>query len=313
MKSIRCLIFFLLVSLLSTGLYAQTAYKVMAEKVNVRSNPSSQASVLGTLNKGEVIMVTQVVNGWVSFLFKEKVGYVSLFTVKKTDTPVAPSQKALPTDSPAKKEDAPAVASVPTKVQDTQKVSRDKGKEVTKRKPSKSGREQHNSVDRRGDVCLFADIFGGYSTFIADVSPKPGIGFGADAGIQTDYTRLIAKMPRNLFGEFALGYAYKGCAAYPIHCINFRILPVCYKYPLSDVKVLGKAGIYLAQPFSDIDTGYQTFYMSFDVGLSVGVGAEYRDIGAMISYEHGLTNMLDSRGLCNRGVYLTVSYKFKKF
>lgn len=96
MKTFKLLLGLMIFFTMIHGLSAQTPYKIVAEKLNVRSSPSAQASILGTLNKGEIVMVSGVTNGWVSFPFRDKVGYASLFTVKKVDPSELPQTETDP-------------------------------------------------------------------------------------------------------------------------------------------------------------------------------------------------------------------------
>lgn len=54
-----------------------TRYKVTATKLNVRVSPSTGASILGALSKGQVITVTSISGGWATITYQGKTGYVS--------------------------------------------------------------------------------------------------------------------------------------------------------------------------------------------------------------------------------------------
>ena len=97
MKTLKLFIGIMFLFVMIHDLSAQTPYKIMAERLNVRSTPSAQSSILGILNKGEIVMVTEVSKGWVSFPFQGKVGYASLFTVKKVDSSELPQAETVPT------------------------------------------------------------------------------------------------------------------------------------------------------------------------------------------------------------------------
>lgn len=277
---------------------AQTTYKVTAQKVNVRNKPSTQALVVGTLNKDDVISVNEVNNGWASFTFKGNIRYVSATYIEQVGRA---QHKALPK------------APVQPKLSDIAEPSSTPSNDNGLKKPTKS-RDQTSS---KGQLSILADVFGGYSNFrCVEVSPKPGFGFGADIGVQCDYAKLWGKIPIGLFAEVALGYSCRGSGAYPLHCIGARILPIGYRYYLnSDLALVGKMGLYLAYPFSNIATRRYTYSGSFDCGLSLGLGADWKQFGFMISYEHGFMNVIDggSVSLLNQGAYLTISYKFLNF
>lgn len=192
-------------------------------------------------------------------------------------------------------------------------------KSLTKR--SSRGTSQGTASNRNRSsekgLSLWVDVFGGYSNFRCDkVSPKSGIGFGADMGLQFDYSRLWSKIPNGFFGETTIGYSCRGSGAYPIHYAGARILPIGYKYSVNiNLSIVGKAGMYVAYPFSKIKARNHSYDTSMDYGLSVGLGVEWKQFGLMTTYEHGFADVKDggSVKLYNQGFFLTVSYKIRTF
>lgn len=175
---------------------------------------------------------------------------------------------------------------------------------------------KRNSSSEKG-VSLWADVFGGYSNFRCDnVSPKLGIGFGTDIGLQFDYNRLWDKIPNGFFGETTIGYSYRGSGAYHIHYVGARVLPIGYKYSInSDLSIVGKAGMYVAFPLSKIKVRSHSYDTSMDYGLSVGLGVEWKRFGLMATYEHGFADVKKGGGvkLYNQGAFLTLSYRIRTF
>ena len=281
---------------------AQTTYRVTAQKVNVRSAPSTQSTVVGTLVKDDTISVSGIVRGWASFLFKGKNRYVSSRYIEEVVLPEVVEEVVDTIAEEVVKE----VEEVPVE-------------EVVQ--PTKPQRE-NNFFNRvfgtsAGDLHLIADIWGGYSNFAwNDGSPNMRIGFGADVGIQCNYRLLWNKIPQGLFGELTAGYAWRGSAAFPIHYIGFRVLPLAYRQSFSDrFSIVGKAGLYMGVPLSKVETSRRKTYDTyFDYGLSVGIGVEYGKWGLLASYEHGFAKVVNNSrvDLYNRGAFLTLSYKFLK-
>lgn len=281
----------LIMSIVPLCANAQVSYKVTAQRVNIRSNPSTQSSIVGVLRRDEVISVIGIQNGWASFLINGKVRYVSanyLSLVKKE----IPTRKDY--ISP---QTAPEPTPKPTPQAEQSKVLFSKSND--------------------GHISLFADIYGGYSNFrCAQVSPKAGVGFGVDAGIMCDYNRFFSFMPQGLYGEFSLGYSCSGSGAYPLHGIGFRFLPAGYRYSLDNsLSIVGKLGIYVHFPFSSFSTPSRIFDSNVDCGLSLAAGVEWNEFGLMVSYEHGFINVVDKASveLYNQGAFLTLSYKFLTF
>lgn len=62
---------------------AQSKYKVKAQKVNVRSQPSTKSAVVGSLSEGTVVEVKGINNGWATITYKGKTCYVSSSLLEK--------------------------------------------------------------------------------------------------------------------------------------------------------------------------------------------------------------------------------------
>ena len=313
MKAIQYLTAITLCCFISVYSFAQTSYKVTAERVNVRNKPSSQALVVGVVNRDEIILVTEIISGWASFPFKGKTRYID---AKYIETIGDSKESTKPKDAkPIKQvEDIePSITPTPMKLSDfRQERSRKKGKE--KEKANKANRARFHS---RGELHFIADVFGGYSNFRCDeVTPEFRVGFGGDVGLQCDYSKLWGKLPQSLYGEITIGYAYRGSGAYPIHYTEARVCPIGYKYSLSsDLRLIGKVGMYVAYPFSELETNYTSYSTSVDFGISGGIGVECKKIGLMATYEHGFADVKNGGRveLYNQGAFLTLSYKIKTF
>lgn len=126
------------------NVFAQTCYKVMAEKASVRSAPSSQSSVMGSLKKGEMVMVTNVVNGWVSFPYKDGIGYASIFVVKKVDESDLPATK--PSHEESTSTSQPTDTFVPQK-STVQKKAQTEDNSLTKTGPDVSDEKQSKNIN----------------------------------------------------------------------------------------------------------------------------------------------------------------------
>ncbi|MBQ6191800.1 MAG: SH3 domain-containing protein [Bacteroidaceae bacterium] len=268
----------------------------------MRSKPSTKSLVVGVLNREDTISVMEISNGWASFTFKDNTRYVSASYLEKVEEP----------EEEEKPEDITQSEPIEESIKPTITPSAVQEPNSTKKKQKKRSISSND-----GQLHLIADIFGGYSNFRCDrVTPEPGIGFGCDIGIQCDYNWIWNKIPNGLFGEFTIGYSCRGSGAYPLHGIGARFLPIGYKYNLNSSWALaGKTGIYLAYPFSGIETGQRSYSGSFDCGISIALGAEWKRFGLMASYEHGFTNVITGSyvDLYNQGAFLTLSYKFLSF
>ncbi len=194
----------------------------------------------------------------------------------------------------------------------------------TKPRKAKTSKVKQNKVKMNkvrttpiGLMNFVADAFGGYSNFMCDrVSPKAGIGFGCDIGLQCDYSRIASKLPKGLYLEVDLGYACRGSGAYPIHYAEAKVFPVGYRRPISpSMSIIARLGGYVAYPFSEIKTSRKSYSTNLDFGLSGGLGVEWKQFGIMATYEHGFADVKEGGNvkLYNQGVFLTVSYKLSTF
>lgn len=309
MKAFQYLIAICLCCIFSIHSFAQTLYKVTAERVNVRNKPSSQALVVGVVNKGDIISVSEISNGWATILFKDKTRYMDARYIEPTgNVKGADNQRTGQVTRETESVESNITPS-PSKLSQF--------KHRNKKEKEKKARTNKPHVVRNGDMSFICDIFGGYSNFRCDeVSPEFGFGFGADFGLQYDYSRLWGKMPQGLFGEITIGYSCRGSGAYPIHYVGSRVLPIGYRYSInSDLSVVGKAGLYVAYPFSKIETSHDSYSTCLDFGISVGLGVEWKQFGLHATYEHGFADVKDGGRveLYNQGIFLTFSYKIHTF
>lgn len=280
-------------------LKSQTLYRVTAQRLNIRSSPSSRSTVVGSLSVNDTISVSEIVKDWASFQFKGKRRYVSTRYLEKILIPeVVEVEEVVETVI-----DEPIDTAKPTPI-------------IESNTPIET--QSHKNLFKKivgnnsGDLHLIADLWGGYSNFSwNNGSPKMNFGFGVDVGVQCNYQLFWSKIPKGLLGEITIGYARRGSGAFPINYFSIRTLPVAYRWTIrSNLSLIGKAGLYIGIPFSKI----KSYTTCVDYGLSVGAGIEYGKWGLIASYEHGFAKTIESHyvDLYNRGAFLTLSYKFFK-
>jgi len=295
----------------SVSSFAQTSYKVTTERLNVRSKPSSQALVVGVLTKEEIISVSEIISGWASIPFKGKTRYIDAKYIEKIGESNESTKPGDVENIKSAENNEPSITPTPTNISDSGQERSRKGRK------EKVIKENRARIHSHGELHFIADVFGGYSNFRCDeVTPEFGIGFGADVGLQCDYIKLWGKLPQRLYGEIAIGYAYRGSGAFPIHYAEARVYPIGYKYSLSsDLKLVGKVGMYVAYPFSELEVTYNSYSTNTDFGISGGIGVEWKKFGLMATYEHGFSDVKDGCmiELYNQGAFLTLSYIIKTF
>ena len=294
---------------------AQTPYRVIVQKLNIRSGASSKSSVVGSLKLNDTIYVDEIKNNWASFLFKEKTRFVSSRYLEEVI--ISTINEVINEGSEITEEIEDTIKTdtiiTPLKSEPRKSFFYRLFHKQTKQKKEKSGMHSRKLDER---LSLIADVFGGYSNFAwNEGSPVGAIGYGVDVGAQCLYNLAWNKIPRGFFGELTIGYARRGSGAFPIHYFSIRVLPIAYRYSIrQDWNVVGKVGLYLGVPItSDIETSNYNYYSTlFDYGMSFSIGAEYKNFGLFLSYEHGFPEVISNSrvSLYNRCAFLSFSYKF---
>lgn len=267
---------------------------VSASHLNVRHQPSTNAQVLGTLREGEEIEVLSNTGTWAKIRYKNNIGYVSIryiSEVVKETTPVI------------QPEDNNVIEIKNNNIDNVPKVDIDTSNE-----------NKNNLLDNIG-IEFVPNVYCGYANFASSgVSPKGTVGCGVDFAFQFIAKDGIAFIPKDYFMEASLGYSLRGSAAFPMHYINLKLQPFGYRHNLSEFTLFGKLGIYTGYTFSTIETNRNSFDSNVDVGLTISIGAEYKNIGIGISYERGFTNVCNSNlPLKNQGVFINLSYRLFSF
>ncbi|MFP3389556.1 N-acetylmuramoyl-L-alanine amidase [Brevibacillus sp. SIMBA_040] len=71
----------------------QTSAKVLATSLNVRSEPSFKAAVVGSLSYGATVTISKEAYGWVQISYKQTTGWVAGYYLQKTSKGVVPAAK----------------------------------------------------------------------------------------------------------------------------------------------------------------------------------------------------------------------------
>ena len=273
---------------------AAELYKVIStSNLNVRHQPSIQSGVLGSLKPGMQVEVLSTLDGWAEIKFNSGLGYISSKYIRKIEqSPVVQEEKEnyKVVSQPVQQEIVP----VPEETTAPQVV------------------DGLNFKEKLG-IDIVPNVYYGYVNFSSDnASPKGSMGGGIDLAVQFIAKEKISFIPKNYYTEVSLGYSMRGSAAFPMHYVNIKLQPFGYRYDLFGIVMLyGKLGAYLGYPFSKIETDNNSFDSNLDVGLTVSLGVEYRNIGLGVSYERGFTDVCTSKlSLKNSCVFLNLSYRF---
>lgn len=277
-------------------LMAQGKYRVNTTKLNVRVSPSVKARAIGSLKKGDLVMVKSIANGWALIKYKSKERYVS---AKYLTLISAAEDESKPTQKPAK-----------TETYSYQKTN----DEIPPRSSSRNqeAQEKYYDDDDEDRLSLFVSGFAGMTSFSwSGTTPKYGIAYGGGVGLRYKYNLFSRKIPSGLFGDLTVEYAHRGSNAYPIDYISTHFQPIGYTYSFNhSIGVFVKAGGYFAYPISGSIGRYNT---RMDYGLSGAVGFRFKRFELSGSYDYGFADITDNAPveLKNMGAILTLSYHFK--
>lgn len=295
------------------SLSAGDLYKVTAKRLNVRSAPSL-ASILGTLDRGTLIEVNQIINSsWAEFDYGGVKGYVDIHYLKferKEDDLSVPDNSVTEAATPEEQaKDSVYVEGLEleeTAPVDHTQTSPDCEIETLIYGPI--------GLDNRLRLYYGAAIGAGISSFkwyegIANWR----MSYSIDLFAQLEFKEQVAFIPRDYFIEFQLGFDGKGAAWYPMNYVHMRLFPFGYKYTLSEIRLTGQAGLYIGFPVSDLQLyNYpDSFAGNTQVGISAGIGADFRQFGLNLNVEYGITEVAStSVQLNNLAIFVAVSYKF---
>lgn len=298
-------VFFSLFILLTVK--ADDIYEVTAARLNVRARPSSNATILGGLSQGDQIEVTEITNsGWAKFLYNNKIGYVSskyLQLVQHIEEEVEPDLIEPEIIENEVKEEVVVQEALP--------VSYNYNEEFTTllNGPFK--------ISNNFELYYGLSAGAGYSSFMWDGGLVSGkVTYTADLFVELDIIRQQSYF-KGCFFELQIGYDGKGAAWYPMNYMHLRLFPLGYKYNLNPIKLVGKAGIYMGFPLSDLESYDSGQYWSSDlqVGISASVGVEYYRLGISANVDYCFSEVAPSApvSLNNIAIFGTISYKFGKF
>ncbi len=301
-------IIFIIVSLfLVITAEANDIYEVTATRLNVRVSPSSTGRIIGGVSKGDQLEVIHInTAGWAKIEYKNRPGYVSSKFLRFIRSNNQPIELPVNTEQDEIVKDEEELLVVIDNLPD-------------KRSPYEEFSTLLNGPGKISDnfelyYGLSAGV--GYSSFMWDGELASGkLTYTADLFAELVFKNKVSIIPRNYFVELQLGYDGKGAAWYPMNYIHARLYPFGYKIPLNAIRLVGKAGLYMACPLNDLESYYQWEYWDgrFQVGISGAIGVEYKQFCFSANVEYNFTEVAFSPvTLNNIAIFGTLSYKFGK-
>ena len=168
-----------------------------------------------------------------------------------------------------------------------------------------------SDVTNKISVDLLSMLNLGFSDLLtSEAAPKATFSWGVDVVLQLKVKERIKFIPENFFSEATAGLIKRGCSAFHMYYYNLRLYPLGYTYSIKDWDINAKVGLYTAIPFSKVETNINSFKSNMDLGLTLGVGTEYRNIGVNLLYELGFIKICKSKlSMINSSFLVNVSYR----
>ena len=288
---------------------ANDIYEVTASRLNVRISPPPSARVIGKITKGNHLEVMEINNaGWARIEYKNRQAYVNSKYLRFVHT-------IIPT---------------PIKTKETEKVvavelHQDKSDEVVEDTPIAIAEDEQfhtllngpGKTSRNFELYYGLSVGAGYSSFMWGGELANGcLSYTADVFAELYFKNNVSFIPEKYFVEIQLGYDAKGAAWYPMNYVHTRIYPIGYKLSFDTIKIVGKAGLYLGYPLSDVESYDSWDYWSgnFQVGATAAIGVEYKQFCVCANVEYNFTEVASTPvTLNNIAIFGSLSYKFGKF
>lgn len=286
----RRLLLLSLLVLYSHCLIGQSFFLVKANKLNVRDNPSIQGKVIGSLTKGDTISINQLKDGWGTIIYNNATGYVSDSFIEAIAVVIEEEK----TNGDYMAPNISDSISQQNNVYDT--------------------KEDAGTIDKKhflDDIQYYIQASIGISDLKCNkINPKSGLGLGVAFGAHLDYLICSIKDIQIGGGDLSLGYHLRGSAALPINYLDLKVYPVLIRYPIDTYHLLGRIGLYMDYPITNISTKYKEHDAASDIGLSLGFGFERSSIRYYIIIEKGFNNVTNDGGIAlyNSGLFASVIY-----
>lgn len=286
-KDMKKVMFGFILLLMSCVMSAQVSYEVVSSsRLNVRSKPSTQSEIIGTLAPGQRIENGTETGQWLRFEYESSHGYVSLRYLKKIEESFSVLQK-----------DEPLVVAVSQEVEEVPVPEQVKEEEPVPIRqwllPSFLEDDFLVHVpcisSDRIDIYLSGRFGLGLSSFTwKEGAVDGGFGLALDVAAQAYWNDQVSFIPRGYYAEASLGYAFKGAAGLPMHYIDFTLSPFGYYHDFSDFRLAGCVGPYFGIPVSSLK---YVGLSKFDVGLNMSASIEYNLLSLGLEFDHGFTNI----------------------
>ena len=262
-----------------TSFNVRVVYDVIStSRLNVRSQPSTNSRVLGTLAPGYRIEGGEEHGEWLRFDYEGVKAYTSLKYLKREDV----VEQIVREDIKEVVEEA--VVEVPIAVEDPIEQKVPNYKKKLNFLNSQSLFRISSLSSNTFDVFLSGRVGIGLSSYNwKNGSVSPTVGVSVDA-----LTQVYCKSLANMYMEASVGYDFVGAAELPMHYLTIAAVPLGYYYDYKKLRFVGGCGAYAGIPLS---TMKYVGLSKVDVGLSVSLAVEYNLVSLGIEYNQGFINV----------------------
>lgn len=283
-------------------------YEVTARtSVNVRSAATTKSKVIGRLTSGQEVDVVSIHGKWAKVRYNGNPAFVSLQFLKKA----VKHQKIVHKEN----------TEVTSVTEEQTLTAEDNTGYFHGAQTSNAEKVDYlfsaNAINTSDISVIFAGQLGfGWSNFLWNNGGADGdLAYGVHAVLQMDFNNSVVFIPQNWYSELALGYKKLGAASMGINYINLDVLPIGYRFPVSEYSIVAKAGVSLAMPINEVDTDRHDFDSAFQVDVLGGVQFEFKQFGIGVTAEYGFINALKdlkTNKLNTIAIMGTLIYKFGK-
>lgn len=274
------------ISLLNSFATRELFEVISKSNLNIRSAPSTSSKILGVLKPGTQVEVFATTKAWAKIKYKDNFAYISSKYIRKIEHSL--SFKEI---NDQKKEETEKI--IISKIPETIVICNN----------------QDFDFSNKIETVFNSNIYYGFSNFVSEyITPKGSMtSFGFDFAIQFRLRNML--ILKNYFTEISLGYSAKGSLVFPMFYNNIKLF-LGYKQNLFKCNLYSKMGLYTGFTYSSIRTNKNKFSSNADVGLSIGCGIEFTNVGIGILYERGFNKVCNAKlSLKNSCFFLNVSYK----
>ena len=284
------------------NLSANDIYKIISNgKLNIRSTPSVNSKIIGTIDSGTLIEVSEVTDSWATIMYKGNKSYISSRYIELV-THIEDKENILDfsTDSV---ENTSNIQTNEEKLSHDTLLTTNKDKQFEKKIINKNYFWETWGLDVIPSIGIGVTGFYGY---------KPSI--GTNIGCVTQLYQKRNEINYGYVAEAGIGYSLKGGRSFPVQYFVLILNPIGYYYTYKDVKINAIMGMSFnigGGHLHSYYTGYTYEALPINFDFTLNILAEYHNIGVGVSFEQSMIRTYPSNNpnLHNYCANLNIRYR----